>query len=286
MEVIGPDRDVPAPDVGTNSQVMAWMMETYSQRKGSVVPGVVTGKPLAMGGLEGHVEATGQGVAYCVEEAAQRIDLDLPFAGVAIQGFGKVGQAIARALADAGARVIAVSDIGGGVYRGDGLDPALLRRYLHEAGTVAGAPGTDAISNAELLELDCDVLIPAALGEQITVSNASRVRARLLAEAANGPTAAEADAILRERGVAVIPDILCNAGGVTASYFEWAQNCDGPALTRAELDARLRHIMRRAFNEVWWCAAEHAMDTRQAAHVLAVGRVARAMRVRERLRLR
>jgi glutamate dehydrogenase (NAD(P)+) len=284
VEVIGPERDIPAPDVGTNEQVMAWMMDAYSRLQGHTVPGVVTGKPVAMCGLEGHVEATGEGVAYCVQEAARHIDLDLAYAGVAIQGFGNVGQATAQALYNAGARIVAVSDIGGGVYRGEGLDLELLRRHVHEAGTVAGAPGTDAISNAELLQLDCDVLIPAALGGQITARNAGSVQARLLAEAANGPTLGEADPILRERGVVVIPDILCNAGGVTASYFEWVQNCDGWALTRAELDARLRHILRRAFNEVWWCAAEQAIDTRQAAHVLAVGRVARALRMRDRYR--
>jgi glutamate dehydrogenase (NAD(P)+) len=281
VEVIGPEHDISAPDVGTDDQVMAWIMEAYSQLKGHTVLGVVTGKPVAMGGLEGHVGATGEGVAYCVQEAAKHMDLDLTYAGVAIQGFGNVGQATARALHNAGARIVAVSDVGGGVYRGDGLDPELLRRHLQEAGTVAGARGTDAISNAELLELDCDVLIPAALGGQITARNADRVRARLLAEAANGPTEVEADPILRERGVAVIPDILCNAGGVTASYFEWDQNCGGLTLTREELDARLRHILCRAFNEVWWYAAEHAIDTREAAHVLALRRVARAMRVRD-----
>jgi glutamate dehydrogenase (NAD(P)+) len=282
VEIIGPERDVPAPDVGTNDQVMAWMLDAYSQLKGHTVPGVVTGKPLATGGLEGHVDATGEGVAYCVQEAAKQIGLDLTYANVAIQGFGNVGQATTRALHNSGARIVAVSDVGGGVYRGDGLDPELLRHHLHEAGTVAGAPGTYAISNEELLALDCDVLIPAALGGQITASNAGSVRARLLAEAANGPTGVEADPILRERGVALIPDILCNAGGVTASYFEWDQSCGGLTLTREELDARLRHILRRAFNEVGWYAAEHAIDTRQAAHVLALGRVAKAMRVRDR----
>lgn len=283
-EVIGPEQDIPSPDVGTNEQVMAWIMETYSRLKGHLVPGVVTGKPVAKGGLEGHLEATGEGVACCIQEAARHIGLDLAHAGVAIQGFGNVGRATARALHNAGARIVAVSDIGGGAYRGDGLDPELLRRHLREAGTVAGAPGTDAISNAELLQLDCDVLIPAALSGQITADNAGDIRARLLAEAANGPTLLEADPILREQGVTVIPDILCNAGGVTASYFEWAQNCDGATLTRADLGARLRHIMRRAFHEVWWRATEQAIDPREAAYALAVSRVARAMRLRDRYR--
>jgi len=282
VAVIGPERDIPSPDVGTNAQVMAWMMDAYSRLKGYTVPGVVTGKPVAAGGLDGRVEATGQGVAYCVEEAAKHIGLHLKYANVAIQGFGNVGQATARALHKLGARIVAISDVGGGVYRGDGLDVERLRRHLEEVGTVAGAPGTEAITNAELLQLDCDVLIPAALGGQITARNASRVRARLLAEAANGPTLAEADPILRERGVVVIPDILCNAGGVTASYFEWAQNCQALGWTRVERDARLRHLMCTAFDEVWWRAAEQAIDLRLAAHVLAVGRVAGAMQVRAR----
>jgi glutamate dehydrogenase (NAD(P)+) len=282
LELIGPQRDIPSPDVGTNSQVMAWIVDSYSQLKGRAIPGVVTGKPVALGGLEGRVDATGQGVAYCVQEAARRIGLDLTYANVAIQGFGAVGQATARALHNRGARIVAVSDVGGGVYRGDGLDPTLLRRHLEEVGTVAGAPGAEPISNAELLQLHCDVLIPAALGGQITAENASRVRARLLAEAANGPTRVEADPILRERGVLVIPDILCNAGGVTASYFEWAQNCEPVSWTRAELDGRLRYLMLRAFDEVWALSAEQAIDMRLAAHLLAVGRVAAAMEIRER----
>jgi glutamate dehydrogenase (NAD(P)+) len=282
VEAIGPERDIPSPDLGTNGQVMAWMMDTYSQLKGYPVPGVVTGKPVALGGLEGRVDATGQGVAYCVYEAAKRTGLDLEYSCVAIQGFGNVGQATARALRKLGARIVAVSDVGGGVYRGDGLNPELLRRHLEEVGTVAGAPGTETITNAELLELDCDVLIPAALGGQITAANAGSVRARVLAEAANSPTLVEADPILRERGVLVIPDILCNAGGVTASYFEWAQNCDVLAWTRGELAVRLHHMMLRAFDEVWERAAEQAIDMRLAAHMLAVGRVAEAMQVRER----
>jgi glutamate dehydrogenase (NAD(P)+) len=283
-EVIGPERDIPSPDVGTNSQIMAWMMDSYSQMKGKTIPRVVTGKPVALGGLAGRIDATGQGVAYCVYEAAKYAGLDLEYSGVAIQGFGNVGQATARTLQQMGARIVAVSDIGGGVYRGDGLNLELLRRHQEEMGTVADAPGTEAISNAELLRLDCDVLIPAALGGQITAANAGNVRARVLAEAANSPTLAEADPILRERGVLVIPDILCNAGGVIASYFEWAHNCDALAWTRAEFDTHLRHIILRAFDEVWERAAEDAIDTRLAAHMLAVGRVAGAMAARARCR--
>jgi glutamate dehydrogenase (NAD(P)+) len=282
VEVLGPERDVPGPDLGTDSQTMAWMMDTYSRLEGRAVPGVVTGKPVALGGLEGRGDATGEGVAICVQAAARRLGLDLTEARVAIQGFGNVGQATARALHALGARIVAVSDVGGGVYREWGLDPARLRRHWQEAGTVAGAAHTEAIANAELLALDCDVLVPAALGGQITAANAGDVRAQVVAEAANGPTLAEADPILRERGVVVIPDILCNAGGVVASYFEWAQNCQSFAWTRAELDARLRHFLLRAFDEVWWQAAQPALDTRLAAHALAVERVAGAMQARDR----
>ncbi|HLH21915.1 MAG TPA: Glu/Leu/Phe/Val dehydrogenase [Chloroflexota bacterium] len=281
-DLIGPGRDVPGPDVGTDGQVMAWIADAYARLTGRPAPGVVTGKPVALGGLAGRVNATGQGVAYCVQAAASRLGLDLASATVAIQGFGNVGQSTADALHRLGARIVAVSDVSGGVYRGAGLDLGALRRHVREAGTVAGAPDTEALSNAELLALDCDVLVPAALGGQITAHNADRVRARLLAEAANGPTLGEADPILRERGVAVIPDVLCNAGGVTASYFEWAQNCEGLVLTRAELDARLRYLMLRAFDEVWWQAGERAIDMRLAAHALAVRRVAGAAQLRDR----
>ena len=279
-DLIGPESDIPAPDLGTDAQVMAWMMDTYSMHRGHAVPGVVTGKPVGLGGSEGRQDATGQGVAYCVQEAARRIDLDLAGARVAIQGYGNVGSAAARALQRIGAKVIGITDIGGGVFRGDGLDLDRLTWHLRETGSIAGAPGTESLSNRELLALDCDVLVPAALEGQITAANAHTIRARILAEAANGPTTPDADPILRDRGVLVIPDILCNAGGVTASYFEWVQNREAFAWTLDEINARLRRVLVRAFDDVWRTAAEHQVAPRLAAHLLAVGRVAEATRTR------
>jgi glutamate dehydrogenase (NAD(P)+) len=278
--VIGPERDIPAPDVGTNARVMAWMMDTYSTLAGYSVPGVVTGKPVGLGGSEGRAEATGRGVGLCVEEAAGRIGLDLAGARVAIQGFGNVGGSAARYLHQRGARIVAVTDDYGGVFRGDGLDPERLSRYFQETGSVAGAPGTEPIGNEELFRLDCDVLVPAALEGQITATNAQHVRAKILAEAANGPTLPEADAVLRERGVVTIPDILCNAGGVTVSYFEWAQNRGALSWTPEEVNVRLRQMMLRAFDDVWGLADEHGVEPRLAAHALAIGRVAEATRTR------
>jgi glutamate dehydrogenase (NAD(P)+) len=278
--IIGPERDIPAPDLGADARVMAWMLDAYAQQHGGTAPDVVTGKPVALGGLPERAEATGLGVVYSLQAAAQRIDLDLAGARVAIQGFGAVGATVGGLLNQLGARVVAVTDVGGGVFRGDGLDPAALRRHLQETGSVAGAPRTEPIDNAALFALDCDVLAPAALGGQITAAAAGTLRARLLAEAANGPTTPEADAVLRERGVVVIPDILCNAGGVTASAFEWAQHRTGNGWTPAERARRLHRVLAGAFDEVWRLAADQGLDTRLAAHVLAVGRVAEATRLR------
>jgi glutamate dehydrogenase (NAD(P)+) len=278
--VIGPESDIPAPDMGTNAQVMAWMMDTYSMHRGYSVPGVVTGKPVELGGSEGRQKATGQGVADCVQEAARRIGLDLDGARVAIQGYGNVGSAAARALQRLGTRVVAITDIGGGVFRGDGLDLDRLTWHLRETDSIAGAPGAEPIANADLLALDVDVLVPAALEGQITAANAGQVRAKILAEAANGPTTPDADPILRERGVCVIPDILCNAGGVTVSYFEWVQNREAFFWTIEDINARLRRILVRAFNDVWRVAAERDLTPRLAAHVIAVSRVAEATRTR------
>ena len=280
--VIGPERDIPAPDVGTNARVMAWMMDTYSTLVGHAVPGVVTGKPVGMGGSEGRAEATGRGAGYCVEQAARRIGLDLGGARVAMQGFGNVGGAVARYLHSRGARIVAVTDIDGGVFRGEGLDLDRLVRYAQETGSVAGAPRTEPIDNQQLFRLDCDVLLPAALEGQITVANAYEIRAKILAEAANGPTLPDADPILRERGVTVIPDILCNAGGVTVSYFEWAQNRGALAWTAEEVNVRLHKVMVRAFDEVWRLAGEQMIEPRLAAHALAIDRVVEAMRTRGR----
>jgi len=274
--MLGPDSDIPAPDVNTNAQIMAWMMDTYSMHRGYSVTGVVTGKPVSIGGSEGRQEATGRGVVYTVQEAAKVIDLDLHGARVVVQGFGNAGDAAARFIGELGAKVIAVSDSRGGVFNGDGLDLALVTRHKQETGSVTGAPRTRAISNAELFELDCDILIPAALEGVITERNAPRIRARIIAEAANGPTNPEADDILRERGVMVIPDILCNAGGVTVSYFEWVQDREEFFWSIDEINARLRRVMVRSFEDVHRTAVEHDIDLRMAAYMLSVSRVAEA----------
>jgi glutamate dehydrogenase (NAD(P)+) len=275
-DMIGPDSDIPAPDVNTNSQVMAWMMDTYSMHRGYSVTGVVTGKPVSIGGSEGRQEATGRGVIYTIQEAAKVLDLDLNGARVVVQGYGNAGESAARFIAELGARVVGVSDSRGGVFSGDGLDLALVTRHKQETGSVIGAPRTRAVSNEELLELDCDILIPAALEGVITARNAPRIQARIVAEAANGPTDPEADDILHERGVLVIPDILCNAGGVTVSYFEWVQDREEFFWSIDEINARLRRIMVRAFDDVQRTATEHDSDLRLAAYMLAVSRVAEA----------
>jgi glutamate dehydrogenase (NAD(P)+) len=278
--IIGPDSDIPAPDVGTNARTMAWIMDTVSMHRGYSVPGVVTGKPLSIGGSAGRADATGQGVAYTVADAARRQGLDVAGATVAVQGFGNVGEATARLLHEAGARVIAITDVGGGVRREAGLDVAQLKRHLQEHGTIADAPGTEPITNGELFALDVDVLVLAALEGQITARNAGSVRARILAEAANGPTAPEADPILRQNGVVVIPDILCNAGGVIVSYFEWAQNRAALAWTVDEVNERLRRQILAAADAVWERAAADGIDPRLAANAIAVERVAEATRLR------
>jgi glutamate dehydrogenase (NAD(P)+) len=275
-DMLGPDSDIPAPDVNTNAQVMAWMMDTYSMHRGYSVPGVVTGKPVSIGGSEGRQEATGRGVIYTVQEAAKAIDLDLSRARVAVQGYGNAGESAARFMSELGARVIAVSDSRGGVFNGDGLDLPLVTRHKQETGSVIGTPRTRPVSNAELLELECEVLIPAALEGVITERNAPRVRARLIAEAANGPTSPEADDIFRERGIVVIPDILCNAGGVTVSYFEWVQDREEFFWSIDEINARLRRVMVRSFDDVHRTAIEHDTDMRLAAYMLSVSRVAEA----------
>jgi glutamate dehydrogenase (NAD(P)+) len=278
--LIGPDSDIPAPDVGTNAQTMAWIMDTISMHRGYSVPGVVTGKPLAIGGSAGRADATGQGVVYAIEDAARRGGFSLEGARVAVQGFGNVGEATARLLHQAGASVVAITDIGGGVRRDDGLDVPMLKRYLEEHGTIAGAPGTRPIDNAELFALDVDVLVLAALEGQITARNAGTVRARILAEAANGPTSPDADPILARNGVVVIPDILCNAGGVIVSYFEWAQNRAALAWTVEQVNERLRGQILAAADAVWQRAAVDGISPRLAANAIAVERVAEATRRR------
>ncbi|HLI26226.1 MAG TPA: Glu/Leu/Phe/Val dehydrogenase [Chloroflexota bacterium] len=274
--LIGPDSDIPAPDVNTGPQTMAWIMDTYSMHHGYSIPAVVTGKPLSIGGSEGRHEATGRGVMYCAREALRLLGIPLRGARVAIQGFGNVAEHAARLLHAEGARIIAVSDSRGGVFAPEGLNPVEVARYKQETGTVVGAPRTRPIRNAELLELECEVLIPAALESVITEENAPRVKARIVAEGANGPTTPEADRILHERGVLVVPDILCNAGGVTVSYFEWVQDRDAFFWTAEEIYSRLERVMVAAFADVLRVREQHGVDMRLAAQMLAVSRVAEA----------
>ena len=274
--LIGPDSDIPAPDLNTNAQVMAWMMDTYSMHRGYSIPGVVTGKPLSIGGSEGRGDATGRGVVYCVQEAAQAIGLDLSTARIAIQGFGNVGEATARILAEAGCQIVALSDSTSGIYRADGIDPVRALQHKRETGALAGLRGTNRITNQELLVIDCDVLIPAAVESVLTEVNADGVKAKIVAEAANGPTTPGADRIFQSKGVMVIPDILCGAGGVTVSYFEWVQDREEFFWTLEEINHRLRRIMARAFDDTIHLAREQQINLRLAAYMLAVGRVAEA----------
>jgi glutamate dehydrogenase (NAD(P)+) len=278
--IIGPEKDIPAPDMGTTAQTMAWIMDTVSMHRGYSVPGVVTGKPVALGGSQGRADATGQGVVYTIEDACRRLGLSLKGARVAVQGFGNVGEATARLLDRAGARLVGITDVGGGVQSEAGLDPARLRRYLEETGSIADAPGTRPLSNEDLFALDVDVLVLAALEGQITADNAGSVRARILAEGANGPVEPAADPILRENGVLVIPDILCNAGGVIVSYFEWVQNREARFWSLDEINSRLREIILGAAEAVWERATEAGLQPRLAAHAIAVERVAEATRLR------
>jgi glutamate dehydrogenase (NAD(P)+) len=278
--LIGPERDIPAPDVNTNAQTMAWIMDTYSMHVGYTVPGVVTGKPVSLGGSEGRAEATARGTVYCITDAARHLDLDLRSATVAIQGFGNAGSIAAQLIAAEGARVVAVSDSSGGIRDASGLDVGRVLAWKKEHGTVQGFPQAEDISNAELLETECDILVPAALENVITASNAERIRARVLAEAANGPTTPEADEILHRRGVFLIPDILCNAGGVTVSYFEWVQDLNRDHWSEREVNTKLRGIMTRAFGETLALAEREEVNMRTAAYLLAVERVASATALR------
>ena len=278
--LIGPERDIPAPDVNTNAQTMAWIMDTYSMHVGYTVPGVVTGKPISLGGSEGRNEATARGTLFCLERAASRLGMSLTGARVAIQGFGNAGSIAARLVAGVGATVVAVSDSGGGLHAPDGLDIGAVTAWKERTGALAGFEGARAISNAELLEVDCDILIPAALEGQITVANADRVKARIVAEAANGPTTPEADRRLHERGVFLIPDVLCNAGGVTVSYFEWVQDLNRDHWSEEAVNAKLGEIMHRAFDETYELATSNETDMRTGAYLLAVDRVASATALR------
>jgi glutamate dehydrogenase (NAD(P)+) len=278
--LIGPERDIPAPDVNTNAQTMAWIMDTYSMHVGHTVPGVVTGKPISLGGSEGRTEATARGTIYCIDEAAHHLGMDIDRCRVAIQGFGNAGSIAAALIGRLGASVIAVSDSTGGIHSPGGLDIGRVGSWKAEHGTVAGFPGARAITNRELLEIDCDILIPAALENVITASNADRIRASIIAEAANGPTTPDADEIINQRGIFMIPDILCNAGGVTVSYFEWVQDLNRDHWPEDTVNAKLKEIMVRAFDETHALAKREVVDMRMAAYLLAVERVASATALR------
>lgn len=275
--LIGPDKDVPAPDVGTDAQVMAWVMDTYSQQVGYAVPGVVTGKPLSIGGSLGREEATGRGVVYVTLEALRHLNLDIRNATVAIQGFGNVGSHTARIMHECGARVVAVSDVTGGIYNPKGLDvPALLTRYKEQGQPLNSMKVGDSISNEELLQLECSVLVPAALSEQITERNAEKLRCRILAEGANGPTTLEADRIIQEHGIFVIPDILANSGGVIVSYFEWVQDAQRFFWKASDIQDRLRDLMTSAFQRTLQFATAKRTSMRMAALMSGIDKVAQA----------
>jgi glutamate dehydrogenase (NAD(P)+) len=278
--LIGPERDIPAPDVNTNAQVMAWMMDTYSMHQGYTVPGVVTGKPISLGGSEGRNEATARGTVFCIVEAARHLGIDLKRSRVAVQGFGNAGSIAARLIGEEGATVVAVSDSTGGIHNPKGLDIGRVVQWKKEHATVQGMPGAADVRNAAVLEVDCDILIPAALENQITARNASRIKARLIAEAANGPTTPEADIELFRRGVFMVPDILCNAGGVTVSYFEWVQDLNRDHWSESVVNEKLKGIMVRAFDETLAIAEREECDMRTAAYLLAVQRVADATALR------
>jgi glutamate dehydrogenase/leucine dehydrogenase len=279
--IIGPEIDIPAPDVYTDSQTMAWIMDTYSMLKGYSVPGVVTGKPISLGGSEGRGEATGRGCAYVIREAAKDAGLKVKGATVAVQGFGNAGSVASNILYDEqGAKIVAVSDSKGGIWKADGFNPHAVEEYKHKTGSVVGFPGAKSISNEEVLEAKADILIPAALENQITKKNADKVQAKIVAEAANGPTLPEADTILFQKKIVVLPDVLANAGGVTVSYFEWAQDIQGYYWALDEVNTRLERVMVRSYNDVHKVASQQKIHNRTAAYVLAIQRVVDAIKIR------
>jgi glutamate dehydrogenase (NAD(P)+) len=278
--IIGPNKDIPAPDVNTNEQIMAWMMDTYSMNTGSTATGVVTGKPVDLGGSLGRREATGRGVFTVGAEAAKHIGLDIAGSRVAIQGFGNVGGVAGKLFAEAGARVVAVQDHGGTIYREAGLDVPALLNHVQEAGSVSGFAQAEVIANDQFWDVDCDILIPAALEQQITAANAGRIKARMIIEGANGPTTPEADDILHERNVLVLPDVIANAGGVTVSYFEWVQDFSSFFWDEDEINARLIKIMKGAFAGIWQVAQDNKVSLRTAAFIVACTRILRTRELR------
>ena len=278
FEIIGPYRDVPAPDVYTDAQTMAWIMDTFSQIKGYSVPGCVTGKPISIGGSEGRNEATSLGVDICVREAAQRLNMKLKGAAVAVQGYGNVGWNAAKIAYDWGAKIVAVSDSMGGIYNKEGINPYKVYEHKQKTGSVINFKGSKNITNEEVLGTQCDILIPAALENAITKKNAGRICAKIVSEGANGPTTPEADRILYENKVLLIPDILANAGGVTVSYFEWVQNLEREHWPLGEVCEKLESKMCKAFNDVYELSRKQKCDMRTAALMLGVGRVAEAIK--------
>jgi glutamate dehydrogenase (NAD(P)+) len=279
-DFIGPDRDIPAPDVYTDAQVMAWIMDTYSMTRGHSVPGVVTGKPVFLGGSLGRREATARGCVYVIRRACEVKNIETRGATAAIQGFGNAGSIAAELLHGIGTKVIAVSDSKGGILEPKGLDIPAVIAHKDKTRSVVGFPGAQAIASDEVLELECDVLVPAALENQITLANADRIKARIVAEAANGPTTPGADRMLHDNGVLVIPDILANAGGVTVSYFEWVQDLQELFWDTEEVNRKLERIMGKAFADVYASARDHQVDMRTGAYILAVDRVVKATETR------
>ncbi len=277
---VGPDRDIPAPDVNTNQQIMGWMLDEYSKMKGYNAPGLITGKPMVLGGSAGRAAATGRGTVICIREAAKRMGLSLQGATAAIQGFGNVGSHTALLLDELGVKVTAICDARGGAYNPSGIHIHEAVGYYAEHGTVEGLPYTEHIDSESLLTLDVDILVPAALENVITLANADRVRAKIVAEAANGPTTPEAARVLTGNGILQIPDILCNAGGVTVSYFEWVQNIQNFYWTEDEVNSRLEQLMVGAFNAVWKVMEERQVSMRRAAYMVAIKRIADAMAAR------
>lgn len=280
IEVVGPDKDVPAPDVNTTPQIMAWFMDTYSMHMRQNIPGVVTGKPLEIGGSRGRVEATGRGVMLVTIEQLKQMNLDPKKTRVVVQGFGNVGSIGARLLQEAGCKIVGISDVTGGYYNEKGLDVKAAIAYAQEHHSLDGYRGGERVSNSQILESDCDVLIPAALEKQLNLDNASRVKAKLIVEGANGPTTPEADRVFNERGIIVIPDILANAGGVTVSYFEWAQDRAGWFWKESEVNERLADIILDNFAAIREISSSRRVPYRTAAYMLAIDRVVKSMRMR------
>jgi glutamate dehydrogenase (NAD(P)+) len=278
--IIGPTKDIPAPDVNTNAQIMAWMMDTYSMNEGATATGVVTGKPVDLGGSLGRQEATGRGVFTVGCEAAQRIGMDVSNARVAVQGFGNVGGIAGKLFAEAGARVVAVQDHGGTIFNGAGFDVSALLKHVAANGSVAGFAGGEVIANEHFWDVDCEILIPAALEGQLTAARANRVKAKMVIEGANGPTTPEADDILQERGVLVLPDVIANAGGVTVSYFEWVQDFSSFFWTEEEINNRLVRIMKDAFAAIWQVGQDKKVSLRTATFIMACTRILHARELR------